>query len=185
MTAPTNRPTIQKRQPTTWLRHRFHQRQPLMPRLRQLLPHRLEPGLDVAPIYKRPPKRPRATRATGTASGILATPVGATAPAKGTDSVDTQYWRMVEAVAHHLAPRRADTELAQLSAYLNAHRDAADFFALLDDLAAPAGAALCPSGPREPIRRRARRLPAAKRPAGRGAPGGRRFGRPTATLPAE
>src|SRR5581483_10610294 len=47
-------------------------------------------------------------------------------------------------MARELAPRRADAELAQLSAYLSRHHDAADFFALLDDLAGPAGAALAP-----------------------------------------
>jgi len=58
--------------------------------------------------------------------------------------VDTQYWTTVETMARELAPRRADAELAQLSAYLSRHHDAADFFALLDDLAGPAGAALAP-----------------------------------------
>ncbi|HLH25041.1 MAG TPA: hypothetical protein VK066_21165 [Chloroflexota bacterium] len=60
--------------------------------------------------------------------------------------MDRQYWPTVEAIAQELAARRADDALAQVSAYLNAHRDAADFFALLDDLAGPAGAALVPGG---------------------------------------
>jgi hypothetical protein len=60
--------------------------------------------------------------------------------------VERQAWPAVEAVARELAPRRADVELAQLSAYLAAHRDADDFFALLDELAGPAGAVLTPGG---------------------------------------
>jgi hypothetical protein len=60
--------------------------------------------------------------------------------------VERHDWAAVEAVARELAPRRADAELAQLSGYLSAHRDAADFFALLDELAGPAGSALTPGG---------------------------------------
>src|SRR5581483_7333373 len=59
-----------------------------------------------------------------------------------------EHWPLVEALARDLAPSRADAELAQLSAYLGAHRDADDFFALLDDLAGPAGAALGAGDPR-------------------------------------
>src|SRR5688572_30568761 len=53
-----------------------------------------------------------------------------------------QYWPVVQAVAGDLAAVRADAELAQVSAYLNAHQDAGDLFDLLDELAGPGGAAL-------------------------------------------
>ncbi|HZR97210.1 MAG TPA: hypothetical protein VFE37_00805 [Chloroflexota bacterium] len=58
-----------------------------------------------------------------------------------------EYWPLAEGVARDLAGRRVDpSELAQAADYLSTHRDAADFFALLDDLAGPAGAVLARSG---------------------------------------
>jgi len=57
-----------------------------------------------------------------------------------------EYWPLAEAVARDLAGRADPNELARAAHYLAARRDAADFFALLDDLAGPAGAALARSG---------------------------------------
>lgn len=53
-----------------------------------------------------------------------------------------EHWNTVTTVVRELTPLRADAELGQVSAYLNTHRDAADFFAFLDELAGPGGAAL-------------------------------------------
>src|SRR4051812_25623642 len=79
-----------------------------------------------------------AARSTGAAPADLA---------EGTSAMRDEYWPLAEAVARDLAERRADShELAQASHYLNAHRDAADFFAFLDELAGPAGAVLARSG---------------------------------------
>src|SRR3712207_1484998 len=63
------------------------------------------------------------------------------AQAEGTEAMREQHWPIVESVARDLAGQRADAELAQVSSYLNARRNAEDFFALLDELAGPAGAA--------------------------------------------
>jgi hypothetical protein len=60
-----------------------------------------------------------------------------------------QHWPLVETVARDLAERRVDPDLIQMvTSYLVAHRDAADFFALLDDLAGPAGHTLDPNAAR-------------------------------------
>lgn len=53
-----------------------------------------------------------------------------------------EHWSTVTAVVRELTPLRADAELGQVSAYLNTHRDPSDFFAFLDELAGPGGAAL-------------------------------------------
>jgi hypothetical protein len=60
-----------------------------------------------------------------------------------------QHWPLVETVARELAERRVEPDLIQaVTGYLVAHREADDFFALLDDLAGPAGQALDPTAAR-------------------------------------
>jgi hypothetical protein len=57
-----------------------------------------------------------------------------------------EYWPLVDAVARKLAEERVDpSALAQVGRYLSTHRASEDFFALLDELAGPAGAALARS----------------------------------------
>jgi hypothetical protein len=57
-----------------------------------------------------------------------------------------EYWPLAEGIARDLAGRADPNELAGAAHYLSEHRDAADFFALLDDLAGPSGAVLIRSG---------------------------------------
>ncbi|HZU05015.1 MAG TPA: hypothetical protein VFB73_03505 [Chloroflexota bacterium] len=57
-----------------------------------------------------------------------------------------EYWPLVDTVARKLAEERVDpSALAQVGRYLSTHRAAEDFFALLDELAGPAGTALARS----------------------------------------
>ncbi|MBX5490443.1 MAG: hypothetical protein IRZ14_04735, partial [Chloroflexi bacterium] len=58
-------------------------------------------------------------------------------------------WSIADTIARDLAERRVDPALVQaVTGYLVEHRDADDFFALLDDLAGAAGQALEPAAAR-------------------------------------
>src|SRR5205823_9762504 len=83
-----------------------------------------------------------------------------------------EYWPLADAVARDLAGRADPNELAHVAHYLSEHRDADDFFALLDELAGPGGAALARGGQtghhQSAVRdacQRLRELPAADLPA--------------------